>query len=295
MPRILGIGIATVDVIHSVDGYPAENSEVRALSRQRCRGGNAANTLTVLRQLGHDCSWIGTYTDDEAGRFIQDDLHGRDIDLSAARLIPGRASPLSCITHNSRNGSRTIVHYRDLPELDFAAFRRLDLGAFDWLHFEGRNVDDTASMLEYAAKVQPRARRSIEIEKPRKQIETLYPLANVLVFSRACLQAWHEHDPMGFLQRQRAQLPDTDLVCPWSDDGAYFFAASGDCGHIPPHRPERLVDTLGAGDTFNAGLIDALLDGEALAGATTRACRLAGEKSGRMGLDFIHNTGIDMS
>ena len=232
-------------------------------------------------------------TDDDAGQFIYDDLHGRDIDLSAAQLIPHKASPVSSIIHNRRNGSRTIVHYRDLPELAFTVFCRLDLEGFDWLHFEGRNINDTARMLAYAAQQQPRVMRSIEIEKPRDHIETLYPLANILVFSRACLKAWGEHDPVDFLQRLRARLPETDLVCPWSDDGAYFSAADGDTGHIPPHRPERLVDTLGAGDTFNAGLIDAMLDGQGLARATTRACRLAGEKCGHMGLEFIHNTTVD--
>jgi ketohexokinase len=49
------VGIATLDIINVVDTYPAENSEVRALSQQKVRGGNATNSLVVLSQLGYQC------------------------------------------------------------------------------------------------------------------------------------------------------------------------------------------------------------------------------------------------
>ena len=293
MSRILGTGIATLDIIHSVDGYPAENSEVRAVARHRTRGGNTANTLSVLRQLGHQCSWAGVYTDDEAGRFVCHDLQQRGIELVTARLHSGKTTPTSSIVHNRLNGSRTIIHYRDLPELGFAEFSRLDLGRYDWLHFEGRNVTETARMLSHAAQQYPDLPRSVEIEKPRDHIESLFALADVLVFSRDCLQAWHEQDPQACLRRLHDGLPGVALVCTWGESGAFFVTGDGVSGHAPAHPPGRVVDTLGAGDTFNAGLIDALLQGHELAQATTRACRLAGQKCGHQGLDFIATTTAD--
>ena len=48
MSRILGIGIATVDVVVDVDHYPLEDEELRASSQRVSRGGNATNTLTIL-------------------------------------------------------------------------------------------------------------------------------------------------------------------------------------------------------------------------------------------------------
>ena len=59
MARILSIGIATLDIINEVDGYPSEDTEVRALSQRIACGGNAANTLTVLSLLGHRCAFGG--------------------------------------------------------------------------------------------------------------------------------------------------------------------------------------------------------------------------------------------
>ena len=47
MSRILVVGNATLDIIHSVDHYPAEDEELRASTQRRVRGGNAATTAYV--------------------------------------------------------------------------------------------------------------------------------------------------------------------------------------------------------------------------------------------------------
>ena len=39
MAKILAVGIATLDIINLVDSYPSEDTEVRALSQRKLRGG----------------------------------------------------------------------------------------------------------------------------------------------------------------------------------------------------------------------------------------------------------------
>ena len=51
----------------------------------------------------------------------------------------------------------------------------------------------------------------------------------------------------------------------------------------PAFPPEVVVDTLGAGDTFNAATIFALNAGKSLSEAVTFGCRVAGTKCGMMG------------
>ena len=53
--------------------------------------------------------------------------------------------------------------------------------------------------------------------------------------------------------------------------------------------PEKLVDTLGAGDTFNAGIIHSLSRGKSVSEALTYACKLAGTKCGMVGFDGLKN------
>jgi len=119
MATILGIGVATIDIINTTDGFPDEDSKVRALSQRINRGGNVCATLTVLNQRGHTSSWCGTLGDDTAALHIRDDLDKQQINISNCHTIINSCTPTSYISLNQLNGSRTIVHYRDLPELTF--------------------------------------------------------------------------------------------------------------------------------------------------------------------------------
>ena len=153
--RVLGIGIATLDIVNLVAVYPPEDSEVRALGQRLSRGGNATNTLAVLAQLGHSTQWAGVWVDEPDGHRIRQDLDALGVGYANCRVLSEGKVPTSYIQLNIRNGSRSIVHYRDLPEFSAADFAGIELSGFDWLHFEGRNVTDTLQMLERARAARP--------------------------------------------------------------------------------------------------------------------------------------------
>jgi ketohexokinase len=287
MGRILGIGNATLDIVLTVDGYPRENDEIRCRDRAIRRGGNAANTLVVLSQLGHACSWAGTLVDSAEGRFIREDLERRGVDTRAARLVASGSVPVSSILLNARTGSRTIIHYRDLSEYSFADFGSLDLKSFDWLHFEGRNVEALQSMMQWSRERYPRIPRSLEIEKLRPGIEDLFGLADVLMFSRAYAVGRGDADPAALLQSIHRRFPAADLFCTLGENGAVCLDRRGRFTRQAAGGPPRVVDTLGAGDTFNAALIDGYLAHQDAATVLRQACALAGVKCGRIGFDRL--------
>ncbi len=291
MANLIGVGIATLDIINCVERYPDEDAEVRAVSQRICRGGNVTNTLVVLAQLGHHCQWAGVLSDEPDGAHILADLAHYQIGTAQCRTIKGGKVPTSYITQNLQNGSRTIIHHRDLPEFTFRDFEQIDLSSCDWLHFEGRNVADTEMMLAHVAKKSPALPCSLEIEKARPEIEVLFKYAGSLLFSKKYVSEQEGNDcpesAINFLQRSHRQFPQKRMICAWGAEGAYGIDQRGVVYHSPPSPPASVVDTLGAGDTFNAAVIDSLINGQSTAEAIKNGCRIAGQKCGHIGLDFI--------
>ncbi len=289
MARILAVGIATLDIVNIVAAFPPEDAEVRALSQHQSRGGNATNTLTILSQLGHHCAWAGVYIDTPASQLIEMELRQHHIDLTPCTRLTSGTMPTSYITVSQRTGSRTIVHYRDCPEYSFEDFQRLDLSHYDWLHFEGRHIPDTQKMLELCASTYPHIPRSVEIEKPRNGIESLFPYADLLLFSQPYAEQAGYHDAAAFLQSGSITCRAS---CTWGKEGAWLINTDKQLFHSPAFSPETVVDTLGAGDTFNAGLIHSLLQHDDEQQALDFACQLAGYKCGQHGLSLSHWPGL---
>lgn len=283
MSRILTVGIATLDIINTVDHYPQEDEKLRALSQHMRRGGNAANTACVLTQLGHDVNLLCTLAQDASAEQVKKDLAQHGVSLEHSVAIAAASTPTSYITLNQQNGSRTVVHHRNLPELEAKHFTAVQVERFDWFHFEGRNLTETEKMLRDLKRDIIDQPVSIEIEKDRDGIESLFPYADVLFFSRhyATKQDYHSAD--AFLHAIRASSGSAILVCSWGDRGAYACDQDGNLFHSPAFVPPVVIDTIGAGDTFNAGFINAILDGQTIESALISACKLAGRKVGQNG------------
>lgn len=287
MAEILAVGIATLDIVNQVDHYPQEDAEVRATAQYVRRGGNATNTLVVLSQLGHHGHWAGVLADERDSLPILADLENHGINMNMVRREGKGKVPTSYITLSSATASRTIVHYRDLPEYGFDDFSHVNLAPFHWLHFEGRAVNDTAAMLARARRSHPSLPRSVEIEKPRPEIERLFTDADLLLFSRGYARHSGHNDAAIFLSTIQQQAPHALLVCSWGDQGAFALTREGQHVHSPAFTPHRVVDTVGAGDTFNAGFIHASLQQRPLQQRLEFACRLAGRKCGQLGFDEL--------
>lgn len=280
MAKILAIGIATLDIINTVKSYPDEDSEVRVSSQRQSRGGNATNTLSVLSQLGHQSHWAGILIDEPDTQLILNDLSFYQIDTSACKRLTTGKMPTSYITVSQKTGSRSILHHRDCPEYSFDDFKAIDLSQFDWVHFEGRNVDDTRLMLQHIKTHHPDLYCSLEIEKPRAGIEPLFELPSILMFSQHYANSHGFDTPDSLLKSLPADITAT---CTWGEAGAWAITADGTISHNQAFSQDKVIDTLGAGDTFNAGLIHSLINHSDLKQALSYACLLAAHKCSQHG------------
>lgn len=285
MSKILGIGNAVLDVILTVDHHPLEDEELRAQSKYIETGGNVNNTLYVLNQLGHDTDICTTVAADSEAKQLISGLHARKISTEhTQKFIKGR-TPTSYVTINAQNGHRTIVHYRDLPEISFDFFAKIEIEEYDWLHFEGRNTSQLPGMLNIAKTFLTHQPISLEVEKPREGIETLFSSVNLLIFSHHYAKAKGFENGQALLESLSTN--DVNMVCTWGEQGVWFKPINAPIEHIQAQVVNTVIDTLGAGDTFNAGLIHSLIEKNSLKEAVIFANKLAAQKCQQPGLDNL--------
>ncbi|MGM0516531.1 MAG: PfkB family carbohydrate kinase [Pseudomonadota bacterium] len=283
MSKILGVGIATLDIINELDHYPEEDSEQRALSQRVELGGNVANSLRVLRQFGHPCDFAGVLSGDPDGQRIGELMDRYGLDTRHARTVDDGHAPTSYITVNRATGSRTIVHWRDLPEFDLGAFMEIDPEDYDWLHFEARACDETAAMLALARSRVTDQPISLEVEKDRPALDQLWSFPDIIFFSAAFARARGFEEPEAFLAQAREWAPQAIHVLGWGAQGAWLSRPDGGREHVPARTVDPVVDSIGAGDTLIAGFVHARAQGQGNRESLEFAVRLAERKIGQQG------------
>ncbi len=286
MSAIFLYGNATWDAIFATDSFLKENSESRVSAAWQSFGGNAANSAYVLAQAGHQVQLAAALPANDPK--VKQALSAASIGLKLSLILPGEA-PLSFILLNESTGSRSILHHRGLPELPAAAFDSALANGFfseqDWLHFEGRNVavlQEVLPKIRQALHDQP---LSLEVEKPRAGLVDLLPLAEVLFFSQSFADLTHPNDPEGFLAAQAKTLPEKLLFLSAGSVGAYAWVA-GEL-YFAQAPMVAVQDSRGAGDTFHAAVIHALVQRRPVAWALEFAVALAAKKCGQRGLSEL--------
>jgi len=292
MSNILLIGISTLDIINQVDHYPKEDSEIRAVDQIIRCGGNATNSAIVLQQLGMTPFLLSKLADDTNASLVLAELTRRNIDTSLCPIQKHSVTPTSYITSNTQNGSRSIIHYRNLNELSADDFTGVELSNFDWLHFEARNCQQLEIMLQHARRFNKPI--SIELEKNRDGIELIMPYADILLISRPFAISHGFDNAETCLKHFSNLFKDKIITCTWGERGAWVYAnttithqAAFNIDKPTDTHIETVIETLGAGDTFNAGFISAIINNASPEQALHFATRLAANKCQQSGFDRL--------
>ena len=103
----------------------------------------------------------------------------------------------------------------------------------------------------------------------------------------------NKEDAVRYFQQQ---IKDgAGVVVAWGADGAACYHPDSGVTSFPAHPPSSgVVDTLGAGDTFNAATIGCLASGLSLSQSVDVGCRVAGEKVGFRGFENLKQRARDI-
>ncbi|MET9499065.1 carbohydrate kinase family protein [Streptomyces sp. NPDC006552] len=229
-------------------------------------GGSAAIMACGAARLGLTVAFAGRVGDDDAGHYVRSALAARGVDTHALRMDPALPTPMTVVLtqHDDRAlltspGTLTATSGADVPAGLLAAARHVHTASY---FLQPRLAADLPDLL-----------RTARSHGATTSLDT-------------------QDDPAGTWSGLEAVLAETDILLPNAaearglagpgartpEEAAQLLAARGPLTVVKngadgalchdgrrlssaPALPVRPVDTVGAGDSFDAGFVAALLEG----------------------------------
>lgn len=259
------IGELLVDIVHTPDGSSAEHV-----------GGSPANVALGLSRLGHD-TWFATLvgTDDRGIRCAQ------HVEAGGVQLLPGSISD----THPTSTAAATIdesgaasyvfdLHW-DLPPVQLPADAgHLHIGSIGTTLRPGDEEVTVAvhrareaGTVSYDPNMRPTIMGSADEVRPR--VEELVALSDVVKCSEDDIEWLYPGEPPSQVMTRWAGLGASLTLVTLGAHGVVWRTGTGE-EDAHPALVGEVVDTVGAGDSFMAGLVSGLLDDGLLGSAAAR-------------------------
>ena len=270
MGNIIVIGSASIDLVVKTDIIPEAGETVMGSSFFTTPGGKGANQAVAAARLSDQVYMIGAVGDDDYGQQILSNLNENNVDTQFMDVIDNESSGTAHITLYD-NDNRIIVvpaanQYvtaeRVLPKL--AQFQ-----AGDIILMQHEIPEETIeAVVDYA--VQHQIKVMLNPAPYRKLKQDILDKVTWLTPNETESELLFDNQVDSALQSYPRKLIVTQGA-----DGAVFF--DGALQKVPGFKKE-VIDTTGAGDTFNGALAVALNDNKTLEKAVDFA-NLAGSFS----------------
>lgn len=251
--RTLVVGEALIDIVIGADH---QDEHV---------GGSPANVAMGLARLGHPTDLLAHIGTDQRGRRISE-----HVAATGVRLVPGSDTADHTPTATARLDEQGAATYDfdlpwDIPAVDRAGASHVHAGSIAATLEPGASrVRELLqqSRAEATISYDPNLRPSImgEPHDVRSLVEELVGLADVVKTSDEDLAWLYAGTSVPEIAHLWGRLGPSVVVVTQGPDGALVHLSGNGEDTVAPATPASVVDTVGAGDSFMAGLLSGLLD-----------------------------------
>ena len=279
MPRVLVIGSANVDFTVTVDRLPREGETVSGGRLHAGHGGKGANQAVAARRLGAEVRFVGCVGQDTFGDEIAARLAAEGVAVDGLNRTAAAATGTALIIVDAlgRNQIAVAPGANRLLSVEMAEKREADC---QWAQVVLIQLETALATVAWALRT---ARRHTVVTilnpAPAQPLpEEMYPLVDYLT-PNASEAALLSGQPVGSPETareaaRRLLARGVGAVVVTLGEAGVLACAADSAVHFPAF-PIQAVDTTGAGDAFNAGLIRALSDDSPWPDALDAAARFA--------------------
>ncbi len=271
----------------------ASNSEIMALSF----AGDTYNTSVYMSRLGLQTDYVTNLGDDPYSQEIMQRMTKEKIGTSMIQILAGR-SPGLYIIRNTLNGEREFFYWRkEAPARDLFATNEVSENLFqklklcDCIYLSGitlaiigeqsrkhlinilNKLRAIGVTIAFDSNYRPRLWRDKQ-EAQQAMFEIMQHTDIALLTLDDELLLWGD-DTIEGCKTRYANCSLRELILKRGAEDAVIITANSQI-HIPVPSVANVIDTTGAGDTFNAGYLAARLQNASAEDAAKQGIRCAG-------------------
>ena len=273
--EVIGFGALNVDKLYSVESIVSKDEESFIKSETDTPGGSAANTIVGLSRLGCSTSIIGKIAEDEDGDLIEYHLAINGV-YSNNLIYSETGSTGKCMGFVDDAGERCLYIDPGVnDEIKIGEINPLNIMRCKIMHYTSFVGDSFNTQIELLDKLSKECILSFDpgmlyVKKGFDELKPILERTDILLINESELRLLcnNNKDPVRNLAIGFLDLGIETVVVKKGSEGVFAIRNNDEC-EVEAFECD-VVDTTGAGDSFNSGFLYSFLKGYDL----EKSCRI---------------------
>lgn len=290
-PRIVVVGSLNMDIVVQTNRYPKPGETILGNNVQFIPGGKGANQAVAAARLGAQVSMIGAVGEDAFGQELLQSLQKDGIHTAGVSQMAGFSTGIASIYLAEDDNSIVVIpgaNYQVTPahmDKNEELFAQADIVLLQ--------LEIPVETVLYAAKKAKKYGKLVVLNPApaQKLPEEIFTYVDYITPNETEL-SWYtdmktEGEQLQEAMKRMLEMGVPNVVTTLGSEGSAVLTAGADLKKIKGYKVE-VVDTTGAGDSYNAALAYSVASGQSL----DEAVRFAAQVSALAVTKFGAQTGM---
>jgi ribokinase len=264
--EVVGFGALNVDKLYSVEDIAGADEESFIKNSRDTPGGSAANTIIGLSKLGISTSIIGKIAEDEDGDLIEYNLVKNGV-FSNNLIYSDKGSTGKCLGFVDSNGDRCLyVDPGVNDDIVMDEINPLNIMRCRIMHYTSFVGDSFKTQIDLLENLNKGTLLSFDpgmlyVQKGLDEIKPILDRCDILLINESELRLLFKDEESSCeqLADNLLKMEIGTVVIKKGSEGVFACNSNEKCD-VKAFECD-VVDTTGAGDSFNSGFLYALLNG----------------------------------